>query len=132
MKIEITPIDAIDDGILATVEGQWDHHEIAGLAAEIKRLSPTYLVLDPTNIIAVSTQATPIEGAIEIRRKNNLTIIHMLVENPRMLYIIINRNENPAFLSSMPLYEEYGVVDRYFFVKTLDEALDIIRRHQVQ
>ena|GEM_PF-3224431 len=130
MKIDITPIEDVDDGILITTEGMWNHAELVAVVQEIQRLSPTYVILDPTNSIIAVTQALSFEETSELRRKNIKAVVQMMAKNPRMLYIVINRNENPAFLSSMSVYEEYGVTDRYFFVKTLDEAKQIIRDHK--
>lgn len=127
MKVDINPIEGVNDAILVTLSGLWDYKDVKEALVRIQNLSPTYLVFDPTNAIIIPSQAQPLDATSEERRHNLQLLVQMMVDNPRMCFIFINRNQNPTFSTASSIFETLNVAERHFFVTTQDEALKVIR-----
>ena len=132
MPVIISSIDNVENTLLATVHGVWraaDFHEMLNTVEETK---PDYVVVDPTHSIIPPGQRKSIENAGEERASVVHRIVQLLQDNPQMLYIMVNRNNTPILKTSLSLYENTGIADRYIFVQSLEEAEKIIANHQAK
>lgn len=130
MPIDVSPIEDVEHGFLVTVKGTWVAREFLVMIGTLEELTPSYVIIDPTESIIPPGQRTPIDNANEGRKSVVTRIVKLLQDNPVMLYIMINRNDTLSLKTSMSLYEEAGIVDRYLFATSLEEALAIIEKHQ--
>lgn len=130
MPIEISPIEDVENGLLVTVKGAWLAAEFLEMVARLEDLKPAYVIIDPTQSIIPQGQRKPIDDANDGRRSVVTRIVRLLQDNPEMLYIMVNRNDTQSLKTSVSLYEEAGIADRYLFVTSPEEALAIIEEHQ--
>ncbi len=130
MQVEITTLDDIDDCMFVSLAGIWNTDDTADVADQIQARKPTYLVVDPTECILTADITTPIDDASPQRQTLVNRIATLMQENPQMLYIIVNSNQNQLLTTSVSLYEKIGIADRYIFVKNRDEAIATIRQYQ--
>lgn len=130
MPIDVSPIEDVEDGFLVTVKGTWKAKEFLVMIETLEEVTPSYVIIDPTQSIIPRGQRKPIDDANEGRKSVVTRIVRLLQDNPDMLYIMINRNDTLSLKTSMTLYEKAGIADRYLFATSLEEALAIIAEHQ--
>ncbi len=132
MPLVISAIEGIENALLATVTGNWHSEDFHAMLTTIEQAKPDYVVVDPTHSIIPSGQTKAIENANERRTSVVTRVVKLLQDNPQMLYIMVNRNDTPVLKTSVTLYEEAGVANRWLFTLSYEEALEIIAEQEAK
>ncbi|MEM9955490.1 MAG: hypothetical protein AAF846_28065 [Chloroflexota bacterium] len=130
MRIDVSQFFSVKDSFYAKLYGRWNTDTLSDLLDQVEAKHPNYLILDPTEAVVPNGVTVPVEEASEIRRHLLDRIIAIMLDNPDMLYIVINRNDNSALKTAVTLYEAHGIADRYIFTRSEGETLAIIRKHR--